>query len=140
MSLLEECIRVKSFIIRVVLYSEMLSTRPACCVTSTAESGGRNVTKDINHVCNSFISVIHDFVVAQGTTVGTETEESSLLILLSGRTYWSRMKLTNVYRLLPKVTDRHVKPGVQRQMKVNLAAQVNEQQCGSSFQRFGHNR
>ena len=30
----------------------------------------------------------------------------------------------NVYRLLPKVTERHIKPSGQDTMKVNLAAQV----------------
>jgi hypothetical protein len=29
-----------------------------------------------------------------------------------------------VYRLLPKVTERHMRPGVKSKMKVNLAAQV----------------
>jgi hypothetical protein len=41
-----------------------------------AESGSRNVMRDINHVNNSFISVIRDFIVAQGTAVGTETGEA----------------------------------------------------------------
>jgi hypothetical protein len=43
------------------------------------------------------------------------------------------MNLTNVYRLLPKVTDRHVKPDVQRQMKVNLAAQVMSSSVATAF-------
>jgi len=30
----------------------------------------------------------------------------------------------NVYRLLPKVTERHIKPSGQDTMKVSLAAQV----------------
>jgi len=30
----------------------------------------------------------------------------------------------NVYRLLPKVTERHIKPSGQDTMKVNLSAQV----------------
>jgi hypothetical protein len=30
----------------------------------------------------------------------------------------------NVYRLLPKVTERHMKPGAQSVMKVSVAAQV----------------
>jgi hypothetical protein len=31
---------------------------------------------------------------------------------------------SNVYRLLPKVTVRHLKPGAQSAMKVSVAAQV----------------
>ena len=30
----------------------------------------------------------------------------------------------NVYRLLPKVTERHIEPSAQDTVKVNLAAQV----------------
>ena len=32
--------------------------------------------------------------------------------------------ISNVYRLLPKVTKRHIKPGGQNRMKVSLVAQV----------------
>jgi hypothetical protein len=52
---LQEYINVRSFIIHLVLHSEViLSILPTCCITSTAESGSRNVTKDTNHVnfCN----------------------------------------------------------------------------------------
>jgi hypothetical protein len=65
MSLLEECIHVKSFMIRLVF-----SIRRTCCITSTAESGSRNVTRDINDVNKSFIFLICDFIVAQGIAVG----------------------------------------------------------------------
>ena len=43
-----------------------------------------------------------------------------------------------VYRLLPKVTDRHVRPGVQSD-EGELVRPSDEQQCGSSFQCCGHN-
>jgi hypothetical protein len=35
--------------------------------------------------------------------------------------------------LLPKVTDRHVRPGVQSQMKVNLAARVMNRSVAAAF-------
>jgi hypothetical protein len=35
----------------------------------------------------------------------------------------------NVYRLLPKVTERHIKPGGQDTMKVSLTAQVMSSQA-----------
>ena len=38
-----------------------------------------------------------------------------------------------VYCLLPKVTDRHVRPGVQSQMKVNFAAQVTSSNMAAAF-------
>jgi hypothetical protein len=38
-----------------------------------------------------------------------------------------------VYHLLLKVTDRHVKLGVQRQMKVNMAAQVTSSSVAAAF-------
>jgi hypothetical protein len=50
---------------------------------------------------------------------------SDLLVLLS----WMTLKLCevekrNMYRLLPKVTERHIKPSGQDTMKVSLAAPV----------------
>jgi hypothetical protein len=39
----------------------------------------------------------------------------------------------HVYRLLPKVTDRHVKLGVESQMKVNLAAQIISSSVTAAF-------
>jgi hypothetical protein len=65
MCLLEECIHAKSFIICFVF-----SIRPTCCITSTAESGSRNVTRDINHVNNSLIFLMFYFIVAQGAETG----------------------------------------------------------------------
>jgi hypothetical protein len=59
MSSLEECIHVNSFMIRLVF-----NIRRTCCITSTAGSGSRNVTRDI------FIYLICDFIVAQGTALG----------------------------------------------------------------------
>jgi hypothetical protein len=38
-----------------------------------------------------------------------------------------------VYCLLSKVTDRHVRPGVQSQMKVNFAAQVMSSNVAAAF-------
>jgi hypothetical protein len=38
-----------------------------------------------------------------------------------------------VYCVLPKVTDRHVRPGVQSKMKVNLAAQVMSSSVAAVF-------
>ena len=45
-----------------------------------------------------------------------------------------------VYHLLPKVTDRHVRPGVQSQMQVNLAAQIMSSSVVAALQLSGHNR
>jgi hypothetical protein len=50
---------------------------------------------------------------------------SELLLLLSGTTLkLYEVDKRNVYRLLPKVTERHIKPVGQNTMKVSLAAQV----------------
>jgi hypothetical protein len=50
----------------------VFNIRPTCCITSTAKNGSRNVTRDINHVNNTFIFLICDFIVAQGIAVGRE--------------------------------------------------------------------
>jgi hypothetical protein len=43
-------------------------------MTNTAQSGSRSVAKDF--VNNSFISVICDFIVAQGSALGRETGQA----------------------------------------------------------------
>jgi hypothetical protein len=58
---------------------------------------------------------------------------------LTGTAKWQEVlkshvfKKCLVYRLLLKVTDRHVKLGVQSQMKVNLATQVMSSSLAAAF-------